>query len=151
MYNNPQPNNYDPSQDNIKAKYFNNLVYQYNGAFVNYTETIDVVNYQQIFKFRYFFRITDKTTRSPYNNDTFLCDQISTVNPYAVSGLEHAYSRTQDYRLYFYNNQCGLSYPNIDRNWSYNVAAVIMLALVLMWICVNFMIFCMIIGRIDKI
>jgi hypothetical protein len=120
MYNNPNPNNYDPTQDNLKAQYFNNLVYTYNGIYLNYTKRVDIINYQTIYNFNYYFAITDKTTRTFYNNDTFLCDQESTVNPYMVQGFEHLYVSDSYQKLYFYNNQCMLSYPDINtNNWAY--------------------------------
>ena len=129
MYNNPNPNNYDPTQDNLKAQYFNNLVYTYNGIYLNYTKRIDIINYQTIYNFNYYFAITDKTTRTFYNNDTFLCDQQSTVNPYMVQGLEHLYTHGNYQKLYFYNNQCMLSYPKIDVVLPYYTAAVVMIIL----------------------
>jgi len=129
MYNNPSPNNYDPSQDNLKAQYFNNLIYTYNGKYINYTERIDIINYQTIYNFNYYFTITDKTTRTFYNNDTFICNQESTVNPYMVQVLEHLYTSGSYQKLYFYNNQCMLSSPNINTNWPYLTAAGIMLTL----------------------
>jgi len=130
MYNNPSPNNYDPSQDSIKAIYFNNLVYTYNGKYLNYTERTDNINYQAIYNFQYYFQIIDKTTRTFYNNDTFLCNQESTVNPYMVQGLEHLYISGSYQKLYFYNNQCMLSYPKINDNWMYNIAATVILMLI---------------------
>jgi len=128
-YNNPNPNNYDPSQDSIKAIYLDNLVYTYNGKFLNYTEHTDIINNQSIFKFNYFFIITDKTLRTLYNNDTFLCDQQSTINPLMVSGFEHLYVSGNYQKLYFYNDQCMLNYPSLPKNWSYDVAATLMLTL----------------------
>lgn len=129
MYNNSNPNNYDPSQDNLKAQYFNNLVYTYNGIFLNYTEHIDVINYQKIYNFNYYFTITDRTTRTVYNNDTFLCDQQSTINSYMISEFQHYYVPGHYQKLYFYNNQCMLSYPNITNIWPYFIESIIILIL----------------------
>jgi hypothetical protein len=124
IYNNPNPNIYDPSQDNIKAQYFNNLIYTYNGKFINYTIYTDINNHS-IYNFNYFFSITDKTTRSIYNNDTFLCEKKSTDNQYMILVLKHLYDNKEDIKLYFYNNECMMIYPHIDGSLL-NIIAILM-------------------------
>jgi hypothetical protein len=134
FYNNINPNNYNPSQDNIKALFFDNIVYNYNGKFINYTESIDNNKFQTIYNFNYYFAITDKTIRTLYNNDTFLCDNQNTINPNYVTELEHLYIPNNYQKLYFYNDKCMLSYPNLN-NVIYEIIFFFLIVAVF-WLCI---------------